>query len=238
MGRRGFFVTGTDTGVGKTVVACALVRGLRALGIDTGVMKPIETGVTTAGPLDAIALRRAADVDDDLEAICPLQYFMPAAPNVAAAAEGRTVDVELLSQAFETLAGRHELMVVEGAGGLLVPTAVGHDMADLASEMDLAVILVARMALGTINHTLLTLRELERRNLVLAGVVLCDAEGCLSKADHANLDHLRGELGLSLLGEIEHLAPGALPGLDVVNIDVDIDIDIDAALRGLGESRR
>jgi hypothetical protein len=87
----GIFITGTDTGVGKTFVTCALARGLRAEGVDVGVMKPIETGVTTAGPEDAIALRDAAGVDDALDLICPLQYAMPAAPQAAARAEGRVV---------------------------------------------------------------------------------------------------------------------------------------------------
>lgn len=219
MHRRGFFVTGTDTGVGKTVVACALACTLRERGIDVGVMKPIETGVTGAGPLDAIALRAAAGVEDDVQTICPMQFAMPAAPTVAAAAEGRCVDLDLLSHAFAALANRHELMLVEGAGGLLVPTAGDRDMGDLARQFDLAVVVVARMALGTINHTLLTLREIERRGLVLAGVVLCDADGSLSLADRANLDHLRGELGASLLGEIEHFAPGEHPVKDVVNVD-------------------
>ena len=79
MRRRGFFVTGTDTGVGKTIAACALVRGLRERGIDVGVMKPIETGVTHAGPLDALALREAAGVGDGIEEICPLEFALPAA---------------------------------------------------------------------------------------------------------------------------------------------------------------
>lgn len=219
MRRLGFFVTGTDTGVGKTVAACALVRGLRERGIDVGVMKPIETGVGVAGPLDALALRDAAGVGDGIEEICPLQFAMPAAPNVAAAAEAREVDLELLAQSFAEIAGRHELMVVEGAGGLLVPTTSGSDMGDLAQQLDLAVIVVARMALGTINHTLLTLREVERRGLALAGVILCDADGSLSNSDRANLSHLRAELGPLLVGEIEYAPKGELPAKDVLAID-------------------
>ena len=82
---QGFFVSGTDTGVGKTLVACALVRGLRARGVDTGAMKPVETGVSAeAGPLDALALQRAAGGSDPLEDVCPLRYALPAAPTVAA----------------------------------------------------------------------------------------------------------------------------------------------------------
>lgn len=218
MRRRGFFVTGTDTGVGKTLAACALVRGLRARGIDVGVMKPIETGVRDAGPLDAQALRDAAGVEDSLEEICPLQFALPAAPNVAAAAEGRGVDLGLLSQSFDELARCHEMMVVEGAGGLLVPTADGCDMGDLAEQLGLPLIVVARMGLGTINHTLLTLREIERRGLELAGVILSEADGRLSDADRANLEHLREEIGGLLVGEIGWLSPGEEFSVDVIAV--------------------
>jgi dethiobiotin synthetase len=229
MRQRGFFVTGTDTGVGKTVAACGLIRGLRERGIDLGVMKPIETGVTEAGPLDALALRSAAGVAESIDEICPLQFALPAAPVVAAQAEGRKVDLELLARSFTELSSRHELMLVEGAGGLLVPTAPGYDMGDLAEQMDLAVIVVARMALGTINHTLLTLREIERRKLNLAGVILCDADGALSDADRSNLDHLREELGSRLVGVIERFAAGEQAGPETLDVDLML-----RALKGQG----
>ncbi|MCP4038023.1 MAG: dethiobiotin synthase [bacterium] len=219
MGGRGLFVTGTDTGAGKTVAACALVRGLRGRGLDVGVMKPIETGVGSAGPLDAQALREAAGVKDTLAEICPLQFALPAAPNVAAKNEGREVDLELVSRSFATLSARHDLMVVEGAGGLRVPTAIGCDMGDLAQQLELPLVVVARMGLGTINHTLLTLGEIDRRGLALAGVILSEGNSRLSPSDRANLEHLRDELGAALVGEIEHLAPGELPPRDAVAID-------------------
>ncbi|MDH3521923.1 MAG: AAA family ATPase, partial [Myxococcales bacterium] len=91
---RGCFVTGTDTGVGKTVFACALLRALRARGLDAGGMKPVETGVGASGPQDALALRAAADDADPLDDVCPQRFALPAAPTVAAAAEGRRVDLE------------------------------------------------------------------------------------------------------------------------------------------------
>ncbi len=206
MSPRGWFVTGTDTAVGKTVAGCAIARGLRSLGVDLGVMKPAETGVGPDGPLDAIALRQAAGVEDPIDEICPQQFELPAAPNVAAAAEGRTVDLDAITSGFEKLAARHETMLVEGAGGLLVPVTDDLDMAGLAKRLELDVILVARMALGTINHTLLTLNELERRGLTLAGVVLCEADGPLSAADEANFAHLRSELGARVLAEIRSQA--------------------------------
>jgi dethiobiotin synthetase len=206
---RGVFVSGTDTGVGKTFVSCVLARGLRDEGIDVGVMKPVETGVTSAGPQDAIALRAAAGVDDALELVCPLQFAMPAAPSAAARAEGRPVSTEAIESAFATLKARHEFMLVEGAGGLLVPFDAETTMANLASDLGLPLLLVARTSLGTINHTLMSLEICDQRGLEVLGVVLSHSTGILSEADQANLAILRESLGERLVGEIEAMAAGA-----------------------------
>ncbi len=213
----GFFVTGTDTGVGKTVVSCALVRSLRAGGTNAGAMKPIETGVGDAGPLDAIALREAAGGTDDLADVCPQQFALPAAPTVAAEAEGRSVDLDAVRHAFGTLASRHDLLVVEGAGGLLVPVTAAATMADLAGELRLPLVLVARASLGTINHTRLTLEVAGLRNLPIAGVVISHADGPLSDADARNLCELRKELGDRLIGEIPPLGEGEEPPDDALD---------------------
>ena len=205
---RGWFVTGTDTGVGKTVVACALARGLRGLGHDVGVMKPCETGVGDPGPLDARALRGAADSDDPLETLCPQRFALPAAPTVAAAAEGRRVEPGALRRAWRSLSSRHEWMVVEGAGGLLAPLWEGASMADFAAELGLPLLVVARAALGTINHTLLTLEAAERRRLPVAGVVVSHSSGSLTEADALNLGALRAALGEQLVGEVPPLPEG------------------------------
>jgi dethiobiotin synthetase len=216
---RGCFVSGTDTGVGKTFVGLALVRALRARGVDVGVVKPIETGVGEAGPLDAIALRAAAGATDPLEDVCPQQFALPAAPTVAAAAERRTVDLGAVERAFARIAERHELVVAEGAGGLLVPAAEGVTMADLARRLELPLIVVARAALGTINHTLLTLEAAAARGLELLGVVISHADGELSPADRANLGALHDALGTRVIGEIPPLAPGADPPPDALDVD-------------------
>jgi dethiobiotin synthetase len=214
----GFFVTGTDTGVGKTVVACALVRALRDAGRDVGVMKPVETGVGAPGPLDAIALRDASGANDPLGEICPVQLALPAAPTVAAAAEGTHVDLGVIRSAWARLRARHELMVVEGAGGLLVPLAENCSMAELAAELGLPLVVAARAALGTINHTLLTVEAIERRGLALAGVVISHVGGVLSHADAKNLESLRSALGPRLAGEIPPLEATALPGRGAIDL--------------------
>lgn len=206
---KSLFVTGTDTGVGKTVVATGLVRALRARGIDVGVMKPVETGVDARGPLDARALRTAGGDLDPLDLVCPLRFAMPAAPTVAAAAEAREIDLRQIEAGYAELARRHAMMVVEGAGGLLVPVDAHHDMADLALRLGLAALVCARASLGTINHTRLTLEALERRGVECAGVVISHGSGAISQADEANLQDLRTRLGGLLIGEIPPLEPGA-----------------------------
>jgi dethiobiotin synthetase len=217
--RSGFFVTGTDTGVGKTVAACALVRGLRARGVAVGVMKPVETGVDERGPQDALALTAAADETAPLADVCPFQLALPAAPSVAAAAEQSPVSLEGILQSYDRIASRGCVMVVEGAGGLRVPITDELDMADLALALELPAVLVARARLGTINHTLLTVSELERRHVPLAGVIVSHADGPISHADASNLDFLRSALAERLVGEIPPLAPQELPKPDAIDVE-------------------
>jgi len=214
----GFFVTGTDTGVGKTVASCALVRAMRSRDLDIGVMKAIETGVGEEGPLDAQALSKAAASSEDLEEICPLQFALPAAPNVAARVEGRSVDLEIVRSGYAALATRHDFMLVEGAGGLTVPTTDDADMADLADDLGLPLLVVARPALGTINHTRLTLAYAKSRGARVLGVIISHGER-ISEADRENLDFLRGELNSALLAEIPHCEPNQEPQLEGFDLD-------------------
>jgi dethiobiotin synthetase len=215
----GVFVTGTDTGVGKTLVACALIRELLRRGTRVGAMKPVETGVGPQGPLDAQALQSATGGRDPLELICPERFALPAAPSVAARAEGREVRIDAIVAAFQRLAARYELLIVEGAGGLLVPLHQTHTMADLAATFELPLLVVARGALGTINHTRLTLEAAQARGIEVLGVVVSHAGGALSDADAENLAELRDWLGNRLLGEIPPLKCGAQPAPGCLHID-------------------
>jgi dethiobiotin synthetase len=216
---RGLFVTGTDTGVGKTVVCCAIAEALRRRHIDIGVMKPIETGVGSQGPLDAISLSEAAGVHDSLDLICPQRFELPAAPSVAAAAQGRAVDLDAIRAAHAELARRHAFLLIEGAGGLLVPLRADYSMADLAAEFDAPLVVVTRASLGTINHTLLTLEAIERRGLRLAGVVISHGPRPISSSDRANLGALHESLGARLAGEIESLPPEASVPACAIDLD-------------------
>jgi dethiobiotin synthetase len=167
-GGPGLFISGTDTGVGKTWVACCLARWGRAKGWSMGVFKPAESG--DGG--DALALIRASGAKLSLEQVRPYAFRLPLAPAVAAAAEGRKVRFATIRRAYDEVAARSDWTLVEGAGGLLVPYAPGLDGAGLAKRLGLPVLLVARAGLGTINHSLLSLEAARRRGLRVLGIVL------------------------------------------------------------------
>ena len=169
---RGLFITGTDTGVGKTEVACALLRGHRARGLDLGAMKPAQSGHAPGEPSDADRLRAAAGDRDPAELVCPYTFAAPLAPAVAARLEARTVSLERILDAARALAARHAALLVEGAGGLLTPLTERETYADLAVALGLPVLVVGRAGLGTVNHTALTCEALRARGLAVHGVVL------------------------------------------------------------------
>jgi len=164
----GYFVTGTDTGVGKTWVACRLAAAARAKGLRVGVLKPAESG--NGG--DAAALKKASGCPLPLEILRPYAFKRPLAPAVAAAAEGKRVALGPIARAFKTITQASDFVLVEGAGGLLVPYGPGLDGAALAKALDLPLIIVARRGLGTINHSLLTLEAARKRGLAVAALVL------------------------------------------------------------------
>jgi dethiobiotin synthetase len=171
----GLFVTGTDTGVGKTVVACGLAAALRARGSDVGAMKPIATGgIERDGRLvspDALALQEAAAFADPIDLINPICLRAPIAPIIAAREEGCRIDLSRATAAFDTLCRRHAFMLVEGIGGIAVPLTEAASVADLAARWRLSLLIVARPALGTINHTVLTAAFARQRGCQVAGVV-------------------------------------------------------------------
>jgi dethiobiotin synthetase len=169
---RGLFVTATDTAVGKTEVACALLRDARRRGLDAVGMKPAQSGLVPGEPSDAERLRDAADAVEPLEAICPYGFAPPLAPAVAARLAGLAISFGRIVDAARALGARHAAVLVEGAGGVLAPLTLEETYADLAVALGLPVLVIARAGLGTVNHTALTLEALRRRDLAIAGVVL------------------------------------------------------------------
>lgn len=180
----GWFVTGTDTGVGKTIVAGALARLLREAGRRVGVFKPVATGCRRELDLglvsgDAEFLAHCADSPDNLATINPVRYSEELAPMVAADRSKRPIDFEAMRDSHRRIASHSDVMIIEGVGGLLVPIDAKTTAADLAREFDLPLIVVARAGLGTINHTLLTLEAARARGLRVDAVVLNHYESML-----------------------------------------------------------
>jgi dethiobiotin synthetase len=172
-------ITGTDTGVGKTMVSTVLLRLMRARGLSVAAMKPVETGVSAGDPhADAERLRAAAGGGDALDQVRPLLLKEPLAPWVAAARGGALVDLAALDAAFRSLCEGRDAVLVEGAGGLLVPLTRDLGFDGLFVQWDLDLVVVAGNRLGAINHTLLTVRAAHDVGLRVRGVVLnaLDAE--------------------------------------------------------------
>jgi len=172
MTTRGLFVTGTDTGVGKTRVAVALIHALRACGLRVAAMKPMSAGSAPGGlNEDVAALLRAANVDADLRDVNPYAFAEPIAPHIAAQQAGVRIELDVIAEAYGRLAAAADVVVVEGAGGWRVPLNERDDMADLARCLGLPVVLVVGLRLGCLNHALLTAESIARRKLLWAGWV-------------------------------------------------------------------
>jgi dethiobiotin synthetase len=172
---QGIFITGTDTGVGKTVIAAGLAALFRKKGLSVGVMKPIQTGcITRRGariPADARFLMQAAGTDDPIDQVCPYRFEIPAAPLVAAEYEGENIDLHRIEDSYRRLSMRHRVMVVEGIGGLLTPITPTAAVIDLAIRLNLPLIIVAHIRLGTLNHALLTIRGARQAGATILGII-------------------------------------------------------------------
>jgi dethiobiotin synthetase len=206
---KGIFITGTDTGVGKTVAAAAIARLLRDRGIDVGVMKPVTSGCALSGGKrfseDAGLLAFGARLDHGDPDIAPYCLEAPLAPAVAASMEGTRIDFNRIRDAYQRLAAQHDFVVVEGAGGLMVPLAGGLMVADLVGLLALPLLVIARPDLGTVNHTILTCFAAKQVGLDLRGVVINNYPGHPDRAAES-APHLIGSLsGTQLLGVFPHI---------------------------------
>lgn len=207
----GVFVTGTDTGVGKTLAACALVHALRRRGLRVAPMKPVAAGVVPHGAdwanEDTIALAGAAGPDaPTLDAITPVLLREALAPHIAAGHEGRTIALAPLVEAFRRLAAAADCVVVEGVGGFQVPLGPTLDTVDLAKAFALPVVLVVGLRLGCLNHALLTAGAIARAGLPLAGWIANAIDPGMS-AREENIAALVARLPAPLLGRMPHASP-------------------------------
>ncbi len=194
---KGIFVTGTDTGVGKTIISCGIARLLKSKGLNVGVMKPVCTGDQD----DVHALMKAAEVDDDITLVNPQFFKAPLAPAVAAQGEGRSVEMEHIYKAYWALSKKHDVMVVEGVGGVKVPLGESTFVVDLIEALRLPALVVARAGLGTLNHSILTLDALATKKIPVVGVLLNGGDG-KSLAEETNPDVLQDFTTVQVLGHL------------------------------------
>ena len=193
---KGFFITGTDTGVGKTVITAALIKAIGLLGLKVCGMKPLETGCLksefkafdpssgrgfqsskfkvqdTLLPYDGIFLKKISNVNDSLDLITPIRFANPLAPLPASEIEEISVDFQKIQKAYTELSKKYDVIIVEGIGGLLVPITRDYSVLDLAKDFGLPLIIVSRPGLGTINHTMLTVNCAIKEGLNVAGIII------------------------------------------------------------------
>ena len=209
---RGVFITGTDTGVGKTVVAVALLRGLAAAGLRVAGMKPVSAGIEPGASInaDVAALIGASNVDLPLADVNPFAFAPAIAPHIAALQAGATIDIERIAEAHARLATRVDAIVVEGAGGALVPLSARSDMLDIPARLALPVVLVVGIRLGCLNHALLSALAINARGLRLAGWVANRIDPAMRETD-PNIAALAQRLSAPLVADLAWHADGAPP---------------------------
>ena len=209
------FVTGTDTGVGKTFFTCALAALLRSYGYSVGVMKPAETGCEVKDgelfPDDAWRLKQASSCSEPIEKICPYRWPEPLAPSIAAERAGVRIEIDHLLGSCRELSAKYDITLIEGAGGLMVPLVGSFTYADFARVAKLPVIVVAANKLGVINHLLLTLEHASCKGLRTWGYVLNQTSPDISLAAETNREVLSGLTGVPCLGEIAFVRTADAP---------------------------
>ncbi|MEI6125119.1 MAG: dethiobiotin synthase [Pseudomonadota bacterium] len=203
---KGYFITGTDTGVGKTMIAGALARALARSGRRVGVMKPFETGCTSRGdsliPEDAVFLKEMSGCNEDIHRICPYRLRHPLAPLVAAAIEKVSIDIDRIKGIYLEMKKKYDVMLIEGAGGVMVPVAENLVTLDVIAMLNLPLLIVSRLSLGTINHTLLTVQQAQSRGIDVSGIILNQVSPVKGLAEETNPEVLRKFSGVPLLGQM------------------------------------
>ena len=217
MAARGLFVTGTDTGIGKTVVTCALIRALADAGARVAGMKPVASGVEEIDGRriqeDVEAIRAAVPGAPDAGAIAPFVLDRPAAPEFAAEDQDIAIDLDTIRTAYARLAGGSDLVVVEGVGGWAVPLGPGLELNHLVGALDLEVVMVVGLKLGCINHARLTARALEADGVRMIGWVsnACDPE---YEDAQRTIRRLERDIPAPRLGHLPYIRAAALAAID------------------------
>ena len=210
MPAQGLFITGTDTGVGKTVVTAAILAHLQLQGKKAGAMKPIETGVdsecSSAANSDALFLMECGRLEDALAEVCPIRLKPAASPFQASLIENRTLQPETILSTYLTLSKKYDWMLVEGVGGIRVPITRNYEVMHLMRDLDLPAVVVARYQLGTLNHTLMTLDTLKQNGIPVRGILFNQTGPEAPDAIEQDQPRLIEELsGVKVLGRFPYI---------------------------------
>ena len=196
---RGWYITGTDTGIGKTTVACSLLHAAAELGLRTQGMKPIASGCVNNQNDDALALQQASSVKSAYQLVNPYALEAPIAPHLAAKRQGVVIDLAVIKDAYSELRKRSDCLIVEGAGGWLAPASENLHQSDLVAALELDVVLVVGMRLGCINHALLTARALAADGARIVGWIANLMDPNMLELE-GNLQTLKQRLNTPYLG--------------------------------------
>jgi len=207
--KKSIFITGTDTGVGKTFVAVGLIKAMREKGIDVCPMKPVESGCRIMKgklfPEDTVRLLKASGVDESIDAVNPYRLKHPVAPSVAADIEGLKIDKRKIYSTYERLVRKYDITIVEGAGGIMVPVYKEYLFIDLINDLGLPIVIVSRPGLGTINHTLLTIEAARNRGVGVIGVIMNFAvKSRAGLPEKTNPDLIMKLAGVPVIGIVPH----------------------------------
>lgn len=197
----GFFVTGTDTDVGKTIISSGLAAVLKEKKVDVGVFKPMLSGINREDPAsDTSLLKQLSQTSLSYEEITPFEFKEPLAPYVAGKLEGRTIGIEEVVCHWEKIREKHEFFIVEGAGGISVPLGEDFLVSDLIKALQLPIVIVARPNLGTFNHTFLTVQYAKSMGLSIAGIVINGINESPDLAEKTNPELIEKLCGVPILG--------------------------------------
>jgi dethiobiotin synthetase len=235
---KGFFIIGSDTGVGKTIISAALIKAIGSIGLKACGMKPIETGCKKTEvksqkskvknnvliPSDGTFLKNISNVNESIDLITPIRFESPLAPLPASEIDGREIDLNKIRDAYAELSKKYDVIITEGIGGLLVPIKNNYFVLDLAIEFNLPLIVASRPSIGTLNHTLLTVNYAIKEGLDVAGIIINYSqppEGTL--AEKTNPEVIKQISPVPLLGifpYLKNLKSSTIEKTAVKNLDI------------------
>lgn len=202
---KNLFVTGTDTGIGKTVVTAAISNTMKLSGKKVSVMKPIQTGTLTQKVLDIEFVYKVLDEEFNIDVVCPYRFDKPLSPKLASHDSSVDINIDNIMSSYRTLTQNHDHVIVEGAGGILVPIKENYFISNLIAEMDIPIVIVSRANLGTINHTLLTIEFARSMGISIIGVIINNFPLHPNEAELSNPHEISAISGLPILGIIPEL---------------------------------